>query len=255
MHIASTATRLAGVDTPIAHPTPSGNQLGALAKALEAELPQLIRQIAPLSTSLPIAEDGTVMHNLATSDLVKLAQIIQPAPAPERVEQLNDLIKETVHAVNDGRIEWAVGRVAEAATLHPLQSEEFRSLPELAPIQANIERLFGRLTTVAKMDAESKISQAEQVMEEAGWAKLPQWETKPQTLLQIAHRLVEAGGYSNYVRSAHLADSTIQSAFWGQTLVQPQIPPVVETTQSEEEESATAERRTAAEATLAVMPE
>ena len=252
MHIASTATRLAGVDHPIANPTPVGTQQGQLAKAMEAGLSQLM-PLGPPAAPSPVIEDGAVMHDLATSDLVKLAQIIQPAAPPEQVEQLTKLLQETVQAVSEGRIEWAVGRVLEAATLDPLQAEEFRALPELAPIHANIEHLIGRLTTVAKIDAESKLSQAELVMEDSGWAKLPHWDTKPETLLQIAHRLFEAGGYSNYVRSAGLADATIQSAFWGASILQPQIPPIIDLAKIEREESATAKPRTPGEATAVLL--
>ena len=253
MHIASTATRLAGVDHPVASPTPLSTQLGPLAKAIEAALPQFMPPIGPPAPPSRVIEDGAVMHDLATSDLVKLAQIIQPAIPPARVEQLTKLLQETVQAVSEGRIEWAVGRVLEAATLDPLQAEEFRAQPELAPIHANIEHLIGRMATVAKIDAESKLSQAEQVMEDSGWAKLPHWDTKPETLLQIAHRLFEAGGYSNYVRSAGLADATIQSAFWGASIVQPQIPPVTDPAKIEREESTLGKPRAAGGATLAVL--
>ena len=216
-------------------------------------MPQLLSPALPQSIPLPAIEDATSIHALATSDLAKLAQIIQPAPEPQRVEQVAKLLEETVKAVAEGRVEWAVGRVIEAATLHPLQTEEFRSMPALAAIQGNIEHLMGRLTTVAKIDAESKISQAEQVMEDNGWAKLPHWDTKPETLLQIAHRLYEAGGYSNYVRSARYADATMQSAFWGASLVQQPILPVTESAKLEEEESVTAKPRDAGEATVAAL--
>ena len=253
MHIGSTATQLAGEDHLGAHLSPSSSQLGQLAKAIQAELPLLISPAVTQSIPLPAIEDATSIHALATSDLAKLAQIIQPAPQPERVQQLAKLVEETVKAVADGRVEWAVGRVVEAATLHPLQAEEFRSMPELAPIQGNIEHLMGRLTTVAKIDAESKISQAEQVMEDNGWAKLPHWDTKPETLLQIAHRLYEAGGYSNFVRSAELADATMQSAFWGASLDQQMVPLVTEPAKLEEDESVTGKPRDTAEAAVALL--
>jgi hypothetical protein len=75
---------------------------------------------------------------------------------------------------------------------------------------------------VAKFDAQVKLSQAEQTVEQSGGRKLPEWETSPQILLQIGHRLYNAGGYGNYIRASAVAD-TIQSAYWGATLIHDQI--------------------------------
>jgi hypothetical protein len=74
------------------------------------------------------------------------------------------------------------------------------------------------------MDAESKLAAAEQVLETAGWQKLPHWETSPEALIQIGHRLLEAGGYANYIRAADLA-TALQAAYWGATAVQ--MPPEI----------------------------
>jgi hypothetical protein len=154
------------------------------------------------------------------TDLLKLTQILQPTAPPERVVRVERLIEETVRAIQDDRREWAVGRFIEAATTDPARADELRARPEFEAIRANVELLLNRLTSVAKMDAETKLAAAEEVMENAGWQKLPHWETAPEALIQIGHRLIEAGGYENYMRTAELA-TTLQSAYWDGTMVQP----------------------------------
>ena len=93
---------------------------------------------------------------------------------------------------------------------------------EFDAIRANVDLLLNRLTSVAKMDAETKLASAEQVLESGGWQKLPRWETSPQALIQIGHRLIEAGGYANYVRTSELAN-TLQTAYWAANVVQPAL--------------------------------
>jgi hypothetical protein len=160
-----------------------------------------------------------VIREVAVADLLKLSQILQPASQPEIVARVEGLIQATVTAINEDRREWAVGRFIEAVTTDPSRAEELRSNPEIQVIRNTIDQLLVRLTNVAKMDAETKLTSAERVIEDAGFQKLPNWETSPQALIQIGHRLLEAGGYANFVRTAELA-TTLQSAYWGATLVE-----------------------------------
>jgi hypothetical protein len=100
--------------------------------------------------------------------------------------------------------------------------------PSLAVVPVFVEQTGGDhaqahiAVLVAKFDAQVKLSQAEQAVEQSGGRKLPEWETSPQILLQIGHRLYNAGGYGNYIRASAVAD-TIQSAYWGATLIHDQI--------------------------------
>jgi hypothetical protein len=173
---------------------------------------------------------------LAVTDLLKLTQILQPASPPEIVARVNGLVQATVSAIHEDRSEWAVGRFIEAVTTDPSRAEELRSNPDIQPIRNTVEQLLVRLTNVAKMDAETKLATAEHVIEEGGWRKLPHWETAPEALIQIGHRLLEAGGYANYVRAAELA-TTLQSAYWGATVIEPP-PPVSAPNGLEKEDSA-----------------
>lgn len=238
------------------HIAPIGGAAGA--GVSEAKLTPNTGQAAPIagaggtspSTSLPQAvdSDSAVIRELAVADLLKLTQILQPPTPPEIVARVEALIQATVTAINEDRREWAVGRFVEAVTTDPSRAEELRSNPEIQPIRNTVDQLLVRLTNVAKMDAETKLMAAERVIEDAGFQKLPHWETAPQALLQIGHRLLEAGGYANYIKTAELA-TTLQSAYWGATLIQP---PLINGPDALKKEDTPLGRRRAGSAALAL---
>jgi hypothetical protein len=208
----------AGTGVSEAKLNPSPGPAGPVAEAGELAAADLLRlrQVPP-----PVVADIANVSELAATDLLKLAQILQPVSAPGRTARVDELIRETVAAIHEGKIERAVGRWIEAATIDPARVDEIRAKPEFEPIRANVEHVVAHMTNVAKMDAETKLASVEQLFEVAGCQKLPHWETTPETLLHIAHRLIDAGGYANYVHTAELA-TTLQSAYWAATVVQPE---------------------------------
>ena len=201
------------------------------------------------STQQPVLNDTAVIRELAVSDLLKLTQILQPTLPPDRVDRVEHLIQETVRAIHEDRREWAVGRFIEAATSDPSRVDELRSKPEFEAIRPNVDLLLNRLTNVAKMDAETRLAAVEQVIEDGGWRKLPHWETAPEALLQIGHRLIEAGGYANFVRTSELA-TTLQTAYLAAAVVQPAVP--MTGSSSLKKEDSRLKRKNAREATLAL---
>ena len=213
------------------HIAPTGGAAGA--GVSEAKLPSQTGQSGPVaaaggisaatSTQPAVLTDTAVIRELAVSDLLKLAQILQPSLPPESVARVENLIRETVQAIQEDRREWAVGRFIEAATSDPSRADELRTNPAFDAIRPSVDLLLNRLTNVAKMDAETKLSATEQIFETGGWTKLPHWETAPQALIQIGHRLIEAGGYANYVRTSELA-TTLHIAYLADVDVQRPLP-------------------------------
>ncbi len=183
------------------------------AKAVAAETGATIAA----AVQAAVLTDSAVIRELAVPDLGKLTQILQPTMPPDQVTRVDGLIHETVSAIQQDRREWAVGRFIEAVTSDPSRVDEFRSKPEFDAIRANVDVLLNRLTNVAKMDAETKLAAIEQVLETAGWPKLAHWETASSALVQIGHRLIEAGGYANFIRTSELA--TALQASYTATLV------------------------------------
>lgn len=238
------------------HIAPIGGGTGA--GVSEAQLPPNAGQTGavtgasgpspPTSIQPALAADSAVIREVAVADLLKLTQILQPPSPPEIVTRVEALIQATVTAIHEDRREWAVGRFIEAVTSDPSRAEELRSNPDIQPIRNTVDQLLVRLTNVAKMDAETKLVAAERVIEDAGWPKLPHWETSPQALLQIGHRLLEAGGYANYVKTAELA-TTLQSAYWGATVAEATL---INAPGKLKEEDTPMGRRSAGSATLAL---
>jgi hypothetical protein len=151
---------------------------------LKPDLTALLKQLN--------SADTVTLPDLAASDLVKLAQVLQPME---------------LHA-----------DVSRSAAFDQSLADSVQARPVII---------------AARLDAEMKLGQAEQVIELAGGRKLAQWETDPQTLLNIGHRLFSAGGHANYLRAAAVAEM-IQSAYWGSTLIQDQTAPTARVSSSKQ---------------------
>jgi hypothetical protein len=167
--------------------------------------------------------DMAELRELAPADLTKLSAILrfsETSAAPTGVADA--AMREAILAVDEGRFEQAIGYLASAITRDPSRVEELRGRPEFAPIRTNLDQLLNRVTQVSKIRAESDLARIELFLEQAGWPKLAQWETRPEILVRLARQLFEAGGYANYVRSADLAQTVLQSAYWEAFIPQPQ---------------------------------
>jgi hypothetical protein len=182
--------------------------------------------LAPGNVTAPVAASGatglqlvqpkqdvavTLWQQVASSDLAKLNQILQPPETPQTVQVLDTLLKHAIEQVNSGNEGRAVGYLADFATRAPGRAELLVSLPELEPVRAQMDTLLGRMTAVAKMTAEDGLVRAGQSAEDLA-TKIPTWDTKPEVLVQLAHRLYEAGGYANYSRTSELTRALTTAA-------------------------------------------
>ncbi len=173
----------------------------------------------------PTDSNAAVLANIAAPDIAKLATILDPPHSPQTAALLRNLVEDTREAValgaNDthqavahGDDARALANVGEIARLDPALIETLRVDPALAPIRPEMERLLHQLTAVARMDAEGTLVRAGQFIESSAEKMLPNWQTRPETLMQAAHRLFDAGGYTNYVRSAQLAQAIVDYSPW-----------------------------------------
>ena len=115
----------------------------------------------------------------------------------------------SVSAAADGNVQEALVKLAEFAVLDPRRAETLETEPGLASIHADVRQFLFRLASSAQMDAESRLGQATRFLQAAGSKELPGQEMKPEIVILIAGRLLEAGGYANCVRSAELSQMTI----------------------------------------------
>lgn len=147
---------------------------------------------------------AVLMSEVATSDLGKLTEILQPAPNPDENKILDTLLRNAVQEMTNGNAERAIGYLADYATRDPGRAEALPQMPEFEQVSDKIETMVSRMTFVARMSAEDGLSRAEQSTSQAA-GKISNWETHADVLLQLAHRLFDSGGYANYSRTAELA--------------------------------------------------
>lgn len=190
---------------------------GNAARTAAAEIAELTHDLA-----------AALLQDLTVADLAKLSAVLafpqgapdlQPTAIPVEMFPLTlpasaaarpaELIQEAIAAAARGDRAQAIDRLTEFAALQPLKVEALRAAPEMAPIRPEVEQLVARLTPVAKLDASTRLERAEQLTQASNTDRLLDWDARPEALLQIGHRLVEAGGHDNFVRAAQVAQVLI----------------------------------------------
>jgi hypothetical protein len=180
------------------------------AKPEAAEVPQNVDSsgrllLNPVTRPLPITDvAATLFSEVATSDIVKLSEILDPAPDQANTKVLDSLLHLAVQEVAKGNPERAVGYLANYATRDPRRVEALPFEPALQPLRDKIDSMVGRMTQVAKMSAEDGLSRAEQTASQTQ-GKLVNWDTSAEVLIKMAQRLFEAGGFANYSRTTDIA--------------------------------------------------
>jgi hypothetical protein len=166
---------------------------------------------APLAAAI----DAAVFGELTASDISKLIGILDLPQISQNAPQADNLVRAAVSAVAEGAITQALGELTQALKLDPLRAEALRSEPDLESIRPQIDQFLNRLTVVARLDAEGRLSRAAQLLEALGAEKLADWDARPETLILIANRLLDSGGHVNYLRTADLSQALIDAASRG----------------------------------------
>ena len=174
------------------------------------------------ATAIAAVIDTAILLQLSPSDTGKLISILDPPTLPQHASQLADLLRGAVSAAQAGDVDRALEQLAELITLDPTRAQTLRTEPGLEPIQAQVNHLLSHLETVAGLGAQDRLETAahtleslkleSQRFESVGAKPLAGWDTPPQTLLTMANRLYDAGGYVNYIHAAVLAQVLIDGA-------------------------------------------
>ena len=192
-----------------------------------APAPKISAPSSTASTPASTAVDAALLQALSEPDLARLVAVLEPAQSPPTAARINELVEAVMTAAAAGDVERALQQATQLSALDAARFETIRAEPGLAPIRPQVEALLPRLANVAKLDAESRIAEATQLVEQSRLTALPEWDARPETLLAIANRLLEAGGYVNAVRSAHVAQIVVDGARWAPAateVTQPGLP-------------------------------
>jgi hypothetical protein len=173
------------------------------------------------------AIDAAALSILSEPDLTRLAAILESPPAPQAAAHIAELARAVISAAAAGDLGGVLSEFTQLAAASPLRAEAVRSDPALEPMRAQVDSLLARLAQVAKLDAESRVSQASQILEQTGVQKLAGWDVRPEALLLLANRLLEAGGHVNFNRASQLALTIAEGVQWAPA---PAAPPYEEST-------------------------
>lgn len=145
------------------------------------------------------------LQALSEVEITALLSMVDSPDSPQLSGRLDGLLRAAVAATADGDGNRAIGHLAEFAALSPKRAETLASLPSLSSIRGPVEGLVSRLTVAAKAKAETQLAQAVKLMESLGAKELAAGEMRVENLALIAGRLLDAGGYANFVWSAELS--------------------------------------------------
>jgi hypothetical protein len=151
------------------------------------------------------------LGQLVAADLTRLSAILQPNANSAHVAQVASLIREASDAIVQGNTLQAVGSLRQVAALEPQTIEILRGDAVFASIRPEIDQLLSQLTSSARFDAQASLGRAEQLLDASQLKTGFSVPSLADTLIKAAHRFFDAGGYANYVRSADLAQTTIEN--------------------------------------------
>ena len=195
---------------------------------------------APAATTANNAQttaviDAAILSLLSQPDLARLVAVLEPPQTGQNPTRIGEFLQAATAAVAEGDVTRALQAVAEIVRLDPFRAETVRTEPGLEPIRPQMDSLLARLANVARLDAESRVTEAARTVEERGGKPLPEWEARPETLLAIANRLLDAGGHVNSVRATQVAQVVIDAAHWAPATVALPDAPALRRAGNEEE--------------------
>jgi hypothetical protein len=155
---------------------------------------------------------AALLRELTPADLTRILAIVEPTPVAGIDAQAEQLLQAAVTAAAQHDSGAALHQLQQLVTLDPSRAAQVAFEPGLSSIRPAVERLMIQMSGSAKLHAEARLAEAShrwdtQVVKEAR-------EVHPETLILVANRLLEAGGLSNYVRSAAISGYLIDEARW-----------------------------------------
>src|ERR1017187_2567841 len=181
---------------------------------------------AAAARTTPVTGDSVnaLLRELSQADLTRLLEIVESLPGPGGAAQVRELLRSAVEAVAEQNPGRALDQLKQLAILDPALAESLVSEPALASIRPGVEQLLSQLTGAAKLHAEGRLAEATKMLETASLREISARGVRPEIFVQVAPRLIEAGGLANYVRSAALSEAAIDPSRWAPALQAEPVP-------------------------------
>jgi hypothetical protein len=164
----------------------------------------------------PSAGDSaaTLLAGLSQSDRSRLVEILESTPPRGGAALGERLALDALEAASSRSPERALDLVRQLAKLDPDRAAALRSAPELESMRPGVEQLLGQLTATARLHAEGRLAEATQKLENFTGREIAVTEVRPEVLLSVAGALFDAGGMTNYARSAAISELLIDQCRW-----------------------------------------
>jgi hypothetical protein len=152
---------------------------------------------------------ASLIGELAASDIAGLLAKIEPIPTADHALQVQNLLQTAFEAAAKGDTPRALSTLAELAPLDPRRAESLESEPALGRIRGEVAALLSRLTAAAGLDAGAHLERALELLRTGAPDRAPAEGPRPDTAALTAGRLIDAGGYANFIRAGQLSQLVI----------------------------------------------
>lgn len=170
----------------------------------------------PPSPALPngpaFKPDTALLELISSANLTRLLAAALPELTPAAAGHVDALLRSAAAAAIDGRVDDSLDYVSQAVALDPHRAESLSFDSRFEAVRAELDQLLAGFAYSAKLDAESRLSQASQTIESAAPHKTTEWLAEAAQLHSAALRLLDANTYVSYLRSAHVSQGIIDSA-------------------------------------------
>ena len=193
-------------------PGSAGMDLAAMAR--EAALSSRGTPAGAGPSKAPTADSvAALLRDLTPSDLTRILAVIEPAPVAGMEARAADLLQAAVTAAAQQEPGRSLPELKQLVTLDPSSAGRLAFELGLESIRPDVERLMLQLSGSARLHAEGRLAEATHRWESQPF-KADVRDFHPETWLLVANRLIEAGGLSNYIRSAAVSGYLIDPARW-----------------------------------------
>jgi hypothetical protein len=126
-------------------------------------------------------------------------------------------VHDVFSATTAGDLNGALEKLSALASLDPRRAEALAYDSALAPMRKDVDALLARLATAARENAETRLQDATPTVQASDAADLPVRDVNAATLLLVAARLIEVGGFANWVHSAEVSQMALDQYRWAPT--------------------------------------
>ena len=195
---------------------------GAASGGVHAPPPIVLPTIAlalPPTPALPLPSGpvsdtvGPALQQMAAGAVSRFIADIQTSHPPADPVAVANLLHAAATAVLAGNAPAAPAALTELIHRSPEHVETLAGESSLAPIRVQVQDLLTRVTTTAKVEAETRLATAAQAVESAKPHSERPGDWSPREILPVAAQLIDSGRHANVLLATDMSQAVIN--FYG----------------------------------------